>query len=185
VVVSAGLGNVNLSALRPFAIRVVGRQEPDGRPQPIAGWELGFDFDAAVFDGSASLGIDTAGLDWVDDRVVGCVGAGDAIGPQGRGAGTGLGQIDDAVVFDEVPVLESRLYVEHATLNEYIFIADGGFFELTIAEAAHFSSFCPDFVIETAGEVVRVNGAVCVRDDGAKAIPNEKAGKTDSDEQSD
>jgi hypothetical protein len=81
--------------------------------------------------------------------------------------------------------LESRLYVQHAILNEYIFVADGGFFELTIAEASYFSSFCPDLVIEAAGEVVGVNGAVCVRDDRAEAIPNEKAGKTDSDEQSD
>ena len=68
-------------------------------------------------------------------------------------------------MLDEALVLESRHDVEHAVLDEYILVGNSGFLELAVTEAAHFGPFRPDFVIKAVGEVVRVDGAVRVRND--------------------
>ena len=86
-------------------------------------------------------------------------------------------------MLNEALVLESGLDVKHAVLNKYIFVRDGGFLELTVTEATYFSTFGPDLVIEAARKIVRVNGAVCMCDDGAEAVPNQEASETESDEQ--
>ena len=185
MVVPTRLDDVNLPTLWPLAIRIVDGQKPDGGPQPVTSGQLGFDLDTAILDHRTSFSVDAAALDRVHNGVVCCIGADDTIGPEGGGAGAGVGQVDDAIVLDEVLVLERRLDVEHAVLNEYVLVGDGGFLELTVAEATHFGSFCPDFVIEAIGEVVSVDWAVRVDDDGLQTIPDEEAGKADADEQAD
>ena len=176
MVVPTRLDNVNLPTLWPLTIRIVDGQKPDSGPQPVTTGQLGFDLDTAILDYRTSFRVDAAALDRIDNCIVCCIGADDTIRPEGGGAGAGVGQVDDAVVLDEVFVLERRLDVEHAVLNEDILVGGGGFLELAVAEATHFGSFGPDFVIEAVGEVVRVDRAVRVDDDRLQAIPDEEAG---------
>lgn len=83
VVISSRLDDVDFARCGPRAVRVGDGQHPDGGPEPVAGGELGGDFDAAVADGGALLGVDASGLDGLDDRAVGGVRDGDAVVDEG------------------------------------------------------------------------------------------------------
>ena len=133
VVVAARLHDIDFAGRRPGTISIFHRQHPDGRPEPIAGGELGLDFDTAVLDAGAGFGIEARGFDRVDDGAVGGVGEGDAIGPASAGAGSEFIEVEDVVGLDEVGVLEGGFDDEHAVLNEGVFVGIGCFLKLAVA----------------------------------------------------
>ena len=184
VVVAARLHDVDLAAGGPHAVVRLGGEEPDRRPDPVAFGEFGGDFDTAIFDGAAFLGVDAARFDGRDDRAVRGIGRGDAVGPEGRGADALLAEVDDVVVVDEVGVLEGRLDVQHVVFDEHVFVGDGCLLELAVAKPTDFGFLRPDRGVEcTAGEVFEEDGAVVVVYNRAEAIPDEKAGKCEADEE--
>lgn len=81
--------------------------------------------------------------------------------------------------------METGPDVEHVILEKDVFIGDGCLLELTIAEATHLGTFCPHTFIEATRKVVDEDRAVPVWDNGAKAIPHEKAGNPKSCEEAD
>lgn len=185
VVVPAALGDVDLAGLRPFAVDGVAGQHPDRWPEPVAGGELGGHFDAAVFDGGAVAGGDTAGAGGGHGGAVGDVGGGEAVGEDRGGAAVVAGEVDDAVAFDEGGFLEAGFDHQHAVLDEDVFVRVGGLFELAVAEAADFGFFEPGVRIEAAGKVLVEHGAVFVVDDGAEAVIDQKAGDGEAEEEAD
>ena len=183
MVVAPGLSNIDLAGLRPDSVHGLPRQHPDRRPKPVARRELGGHFDAAVFDGWAITGREAAGFDGVDDGAVGGVGGDQAVCDDVGRAGSIGGEVDDAVFLNELGVLEGGFDDEHAVLGEDVLVGDGGLFELAVAEAANFSFFRPDILVQPTGEVVVENGAIFVVDDCAEAIVDQEAGDGKADEE--
>lgn len=133
VVVTARLNNVDLTRRRPWAVGVVNRQHPNGWPEPVTGRQLSLDFDTAVLDGGAGLGVDTSRFDRVDNSTVGGVGDRNAVRPFLDRAAAILEKVDNAVFVDKVLVLQSRLDDEHAVLDKGVLVGVGSFLELTVA----------------------------------------------------
>jgi len=134
VVVTTGLHDINLTGTRPCTVDGVGWQHPDGRPEPVTSWKLGLDLDTTVLDVGAELGVDTAGLDWVDNGTVGGVGNGDTVGVKG-GRARAIGQKVDVgtVSLDELLVLKSWLDNEHAVLDKDVLVSVCGLLELSVS----------------------------------------------------
>jgi hypothetical protein len=133
VIVAAGLYDVDLARRRPHAVRVVHRQHPNGRPQPVARGQLGRDLDAAEFDRGAALGVNTTGFDWVDDGAVGRVGVGEAIEKIGARAAFPT-KVNGGILFDEGFVLQGGLDPKHVVFDEHVFVIVGCPFELAISK---------------------------------------------------
>ena len=70
--IPSALHNVDLPARRPAAVRVVARDQPDGRPQPVAAGHPGADFEAA--EPERLFGLDQARRDGRQDAVACAVG---------------------------------------------------------------------------------------------------------------
>ena len=105
MIVSVGLHDVDLTGLRPVTICGVRGKHPDSRPEPVTLWDLGCDFDAAVLDSGALVGIDAAGFDGWDDRAIGGVGGSKAVRPDWRGADAIGSEVNDVVFGDKLRVL--------------------------------------------------------------------------------
>lgn len=72
VVVSTGLGNVDLARGGPGPVSIVDRHHPDGRPEPVTLGHLGNNFDSAILDRVRLLGVDACRKHWgYDGRVSG------------------------------------------------------------------------------------------------------------------
>lgn len=105
MVVPAAFGNVDLPRLRPDAVGRFDREQPDGRPEPVALGKLGDNLDAAVLDCASFDGVNAAGLHGWDDGGIRGVCRCNAVRPDGRGANALLAEVDNVVVRDQIDVL--------------------------------------------------------------------------------
>lgn len=133
VVVSTGLGQVDLSRLGPFAVGAVDGHHPNGGPQPVAFRHAGRDFDAAVFDGGSEPGIEAGGKDGGHDGGVagGGVGGCYAVVEEGGGAFARGEEVDLGVGEEELVVLEGCFDDELAVFDVGVFF--GGLLEFAVA----------------------------------------------------
>jgi len=181
VVVSARLHDVDLSGLRPGAIRVVDGQHPDCGPEPVAVRNHGFDFDTAIFDRTLLLQVEAAGFNGLHDGAVGDVCGSDTVGPNVTAADALFEKVDDRIMSDERLVLEGGFDDHHAIFYEDVLIGHGGLLELAVAETAHFGFFGPVGLIEAFGEIGAVDGAVLVVHDCLETVVDEVSGEEETD----
>lgn len=132
-VVAAALDDVDLAGRGPVAVGVFDGQHPDGRPEPVAFWHLGYDFDLAVLDGGAFFSVDAGGFDGVDNGAVGGVGGGDAVHPVGGGAEAGAGEVDHVVLRHQILILQRRLDHQYAVLDEDVLVGVRRLLELAVS----------------------------------------------------
>lgn len=200
VVVTAGLHQVNLTRRRPWAVGVVDRHHPNGRPEPVTCGQLGLDLDAAVLDRSTSLRANATRLDRIDDSAVCGVSDSHTVRPEIRRTASVLEQVDDIVRLHQLRVLEGWLDLHHSVLNEDVLIRVGRPFELAVSgylvsvvRFPWYLQFClpiatnlnllrPDLVVEAVGEVIIKDRAVVQVGDTLQTVVNEEASETETDE---
>lgn len=133
VVVTTRLHDIDFSRSWPDTVDGIGWHHPDGWPEPVTSWELCLNFNSSKFDVRTKLCVDTTGLDRVDDSAVGGVGGDDAVTPKGGCAGTVSEKVDGGVLLDQGSILEGRLDVEHAILDEDVLLSGSGLLELSVS----------------------------------------------------
>lgn len=60
VVVASGLSDIDFARFGPWSESIVDWQQPDGGPEPVALWHLGYNFDTTVLDCRTFESVDTA-----------------------------------------------------------------------------------------------------------------------------
>ena len=67
--IATGFHDIDFTTHRPRSIDVIGRQHPDGRPDPVALREASSDLNTTICDGMTVSCVKSSTLDWVDDRL--------------------------------------------------------------------------------------------------------------------
>ena len=132
VVVASRLGNIDFARCGPGSECVVDGQQPDGRPEPITHWHLGYHFDPTIFERRTFEGIDAAGFDRRDDGAVGGVCGSIAVIVL-RGRAVGKSQV--VVGREERFVLQGRLDDELAILDHDILFRAGSHVKFAVSKS--------------------------------------------------